>query len=77
MLYLIIFKDRHDKYFYKLKHYDYVLNHDIGYTTQYGQQIVLMIPITEEMYKFTHPVKTLKRKFLRRILKYIEKKLRY
>ena len=51
--------------------------HELGSKNQYGQQIVLIIPITEEVYKKSHPIKTLKRKILVKISNYINKKLRW
>lgn len=77
MLYLIVYKNKDNTYFYKLKYYSYVLTHELGFKNQYGQQIVLIIPITEEVYKKSHPIKTLKRKILVKISNYINKKLRW
>lgn len=78
MLYLIVYKNKdNNTYFYKLKKYGYVLMHELGSKNQYGQQIVLIIPITEEVYKKTHPIQTFKRKILTKISHYINKKLRW
>lgn len=53
MFYIFVYKKK-DEYYYKLKDKVYYFTHPLGYTNQYGHELILIIPVSTMLYKKRH-----------------------
>ena len=53
MFYIFVYK-KNNEYYYKLKDKVYFFTHPLGYTNGYGHELILIIPISSELYKKRH-----------------------
>lgn len=72
-MYIIIFKTPSNTFYYKIKDKIYSYKHPVGFKNQYGHEVLFIIPITEDIYKRRHPFYGLRKKLVRKIMKFLEK----
>lgn len=71
-MYIVIFKRPNSTYYYRIRGHLYPYSHDIGWTNQYGHELILIISVTSLVYKKRHPIRYVKRRIIRKLIKWLD-----
>lgn len=71
-MYYFIYKRPNNTYYSKLKSVGYFMTHKIGYTNQYGHELILIISIPETLSNRFTPLLIFKYKVKRKIINVLD-----
>lgn len=71
-MYFFIYKNK-DNYYYKYKGRAYYYTHPLGFKNQYGHEIILIIPVTENLVRNKLSLSRLIIKFNKKLIRFLEK----